>query len=253
MRLDRFLTRRGTHSCKQVATLLASGRICVDGHIESHGPRKINRFSEITLDGEILQNREAIYLMLHKPAGHLSATSDPEHPTVIELIQHPLRHELHLAGRLDRASTGLLLLTNDGKWSRHVTEPDEEISKIYRVTTRDPITPDTAAIFTAGIYFAFEDLTTRPAQLQILAPREALLSIHEGRYHQVKRMFHAVGNQVLSLHREKIGHLPLDPALAPGDSRPLTPAEIALFLPTKKELIRQRPPHAPNGSESTFP
>ena len=166
--------------------------------------------------------------MLHKPAGYLSATTDPRHPTVIELIDLPLREGLHLAGRLDRASTGLLLLTNDGRWSERVTEPVEEISKVYRVTTRDEIGPGTAAIFAAGIYFAYEDLTTRPAVLEIVAEREALLTITEGRYHQVKRMFHAVGNQVLSLHRESVGPLVLDDLLL-GESRRLTDAEVAWF------------------------
>jgi 16S rRNA pseudouridine516 synthase len=229
MRLDRFLIRRGVHSCKETARLLADGRILVDGEIETSGLRKIDRFSRIELDGEVLQAEEAVYLMLYKPAGHLSATTDPEHPTVMELIDHPLKAELHLAGRLDRASTGLLLLTNDGRWSKRVTEPGEEISKVYRITTRDPISASTSAIFEQGIYFAFEDLTTRPAQLEIIAPHEALLSIHEGRYHQVKRMFHAVGNQVLSLHRESIGPLKLDPALAPGQFRVLTRGEIGYF------------------------
>lgn len=200
----------------------------VDGEIENSGLRKIDRFSRIMLDGEVLQEKEAIYLMLHKPAGYLSATTDPLHPTVIELIDHPLRDELHLAGRLDRASTGLLLLTNDGRWSKLVTEPVEEIAKVYRVTTRDVIALETAAIFAAGIYFAYEDLTTRPALLEILGEREALLTIHEGRYHQVKRMFHAVGNQVLALHRESIGLLVLDD-LKPGMSRRLTAEEVALF------------------------
>ena len=228
MRLDRFLTRRGTHACKEVARLLADGLVSVDGAVETSGLRRINRFSRVELGGEILQQQEAIYLMLNKPAGFLSATTDPLHPTVMELIDHPLRAELHLAGRLDRASTGLLLLTNDGRWSKRVTEPEEEISKIYRVTTRDVISPETAAVFAAGIYFAYEDLTTRPAGLEILAAREALLTIHEGRYHQVKRMFHAVGNQVLGLHRESIGRLALGD-LSAGMSRRLTAGEVAYF------------------------
>jgi 16S rRNA pseudouridine516 synthase len=147
----------------------------------------------------------------------------------MELIDHPLRDELHLAGRLDRASTGLLLLTNDGRWSKLVTEPLHEISKVYRVTTRDVISSETAERFAAGIYFAFEDLTTRPAVLEVLGEREALLAIHEGRYHQVKRMFHAVGNQVLSLHRESIGPLVLTDSLLPGEYRSLSAAEIACF------------------------
>ena len=229
MRLDRFLTRHTTHTRNEVKHLLSSNRVTVFGEIEQDSHRKISEFTEVALDGKILQKREAIYLMLHKPEGYLSATHDPQHPTVIDLIDHPHRSELHLAGRLDRASTGLLLLTNDGKWSRKVTEPAEEIFKIYRITTRDPISEETAAIFEQGIYFAFEDLTTRPAQLEILTPHHALLSIHEGRYHQVKRMFHAVGNKVLTLHRESIGPLVLDPDLAPGQSRSLTAQEIAHF------------------------
>lgn len=229
MRLDRFLVRLGTHPCKEVARLLADGRVMVDGTIELSGLRRINRFTRIELDGEGLQDTPAVYLMLHKPAGYLSATTDPQHPTVMELIDHPSRDELHLAGRLDRASTGLLLLTNDGRWSRQVTEPIEEISKVYRVTTREVISPETAAIFSEGIYFAYEDLTTRPAVLEILAPQEALLTIHEGRYHQVKRMFHAVGNQVLSLHRESIGPLVLDETLPSGTFRHLSAEEVAFF------------------------
>ena len=229
MRLDRFLVRRGTHSGKEVARLLVDGRVTLDGEVATSGLKKIDRFTRIELDGEVLQALEAVYMMLHKPAGYLSATTDPQHPTVIELIDHPLRSELHLAGRLDRASTGLLLLTNDGRWSKRVTEPLEEIPKTYRVTTREVISQDTAAHFASGIYFAYEDLTTRPAILEILADHEALLTIHEGRYHQVKRMFHAVGNQVLSLHRERIGPLVLDDSLPAGKFRHLSTQEISWF------------------------
>jgi 16S rRNA pseudouridine516 synthase len=229
MRLDRFLIRRGLHSGREVAGFLADGKVLLDGRVETNGLKKVDRFTRIELDGEVLQALEAVYLMLHKPAGYLSATTDPQLPTVIELIDHPLRSELHLAGRLDRASTGLLLVTNDGRWSKRVTEPMEQISKVYRVTTREVISPDTAARFAAGIYFAYEDLTTRPAVLKILADREALLTIHEGRYHQVKRMFHAVGNQVLSLHRERIGPLVLDDRLPEGEFRALSATEISWF------------------------
>lgn len=229
MRLDRYLIRQGKHSGKEIARILADGRVRVDGGIESSGLTRIDRFSRIELDGEPLQAEQAIYLMLHKPAGYLSATIDPLHPTVIDLIDHPMRGVLHLAGRLDRASTGLLLLTNDGRWSKRVTEPKEEITKVYRVTTRDAILPETAGIFATGIYFAYEDLTTRPAVLEALGEREARLSIHEGRYHQVKRMFHAVGNQVTSLHRERIGPLVLGDDLPPGAFRHLTPEEVAIF------------------------
>lgn len=228
MRLDRYLIRRGIHSSKETAAMLNAGRVRVNGDIQTRGTIEIDRFTRIELDNEILQSREALHFMLHKPAGWLSATTDPLHPTVIDLIDHPLRHELHLAGRLDRATTGLVLLTNDGRWSKRVTEPIREIPKVYRVATRDGISPETAAIFAAGIYFAFENLTTRPAELEILSPREAKLTIHEGRYHQVKRMFHAVGNQVANLHRESVGPLDLD-GLPSGQFRALTPGEVAWF------------------------
>jgi 16S rRNA pseudouridine516 synthase len=228
MRLDRFLTRHGRHSCKEISQRLRDGKVAVNGITETSGLVKIDRFTRIEMDGGILQENEAVYLMLHKPAGYLSATTDPQHPTVMDLIDPPLRKDLHLAGRLDRASTGLVLLTNDGRWSKRVTEPVEKIPKVYQVTTRDGIPHETKTIFAAGIYFAYEDLTTRPAALEILGEREARLTIHEGRYHQVKRMFHAVGNQVLSLHRESIGPLTLD-GLPPGNFRHLAPAEVAYF------------------------
>lgn len=229
MRLDRFLTRRGIHSCHEVAGLLADGLVRVDGQLETSGKRAISRFCHIELGSEILQAEPAVYLMLHKPAGYLSATSDPVHPTVMELISHPLRDGLHLAGRLDRASTGLLLLTNNGRWSKAVTGPEKDVPKVYRVTTRDVIPPETVASFEKGIYFAWEDQTTQAARLDILGEREALLTLHEGRYHQVKRMFHAVGNRVLSLHRERIGSLVLDENLPEGKFRELTSEEIASF------------------------
>jgi 16S rRNA pseudouridine516 synthase len=227
MRLDRYLTRHTGRPHKEVLRLLAARRVAVDGELEQDNRREVDGFTPVALDGETLPFREGLYFMLHKPAGYLSATSDPEHPTVIELIEHPQRAELHLAGRLDRASTGLLLLTNNGRWSKNITEPGRRIPKTYLVDTRDPIGPDTAATFARGIYFAYEDLTTQAAELDILSPRQARLRIHEGRYHQVKRMFHALGNRVTGLHREAIGPLGLDPALAPGEFRPLTAAEIA--------------------------
>lgn len=229
MRLDRFLIRRGIHSTREVSRLLSEKQVIVDHLVETSGLRKIDRFTRIEVNGEILQAQEAVYLMLHKPAGYLSATSDPIHPTVIELIEHPLREQIHLAGRLDRASTGLVLLTNDGRWSKRVTEPRQQVAKVYQVTTLDPISAETAAIFASGVYFAYENLTTRPAELELLGEREARLTLHEGRYHQVKRMFHAVGNRVLSLHREQIGPLTLDASLPPGKARSLRPDEINFF------------------------
>ena len=229
MRLDRFITQHTGRPQKEVARLLADGVVRVEGEVETSNLREVDRFTAVAVGDEALPVEEAVYLMLNKPAGYLSATSDPEHPTVMELIDHPLRESLHLAGRLDRASTGLVLLTNNGCGSKGITEPERGIGKRYLVETAEDITPETVTKFAEGIYFAYEDLTTRPAELEVLDPRRARLTIHEGRYHQVKRMFHAVGHRVVSLHREAIGPLELDPTLEAGGVRSLRAEEIDFF------------------------
>lgn len=228
MKLTRILSNRDGISRKQANALISSGRVMVNNEICRDPARDTDRFASVALDGEIIRpGSSAHYLMLHKPAGYLSATTDDTHTTVLELIPAPLHPGLHLAGRLDRASTGLLILSNDGLWSRRLTEPEIRIPKVYRVTTASPISPDTAERFAEGIWFQFEQLRTSPAQLECLGPREARLTIYEGRYHQVKRMFHAVGNRVTSLHRESMGAICLDPDLAPGAWRALSAEEIA--------------------------
>ena len=165
--------------------------------------------------------------MLHKPPGVVSATEHPEHRTVLDLFDEPDKHELHLAGRLDLNTSGLLLVTNDGQWSRRATSPAGKQAKVYRVETRDLIEPACVEVFARGLYFAYEDLTTLPAVLEILAPRQARLTLFEGRYHQVKRMFGHFRNPVVGLHRVSMGAIQLDPNLAPGQYRALTAQEIA--------------------------
>ena len=224
MKLSRFLYHHTPHGKYEIRRILAAGRVAVDGERETDSQREVGDFTQVTLDSILLRDKTPCYLMLHKPAGYLSATTDTEHPTVMELIDEP--GTLHIAGRLDRASTGLLILTNDGKWSRQLTEPKEGVAKVYLVTTAEPISTETAARFQQGIYFAYEDLTTQPAKLEILAPNKAKVIIHEGRYHQIKRMFHAVGNRITSLHRISVGNIHLDPKLEPGQYRHLTPDEI---------------------------
>lgn len=229
MRLDRFLARHTAHGRREIRPILASGRVMVDGEVEKNTQCEIGDFTQVSLDGSLLRKSSAVYIMLHKPAGYLSATTDPQHPTVIELIESTTI--LHIAGRLDRATTGLLLLTNDGKWSRRITDPatpdKQGVPKVYQVQTAEPITKKTCQQFEQGIYFAYEDLTTQPAELKIITPHQCSLTIYEGRYHQVKRMFHAVGNRVTSLHRISVGDIVLDPALESGQYRSLTAAEIA--------------------------
>lgn len=225
MRLDRFLFHYSDYGRRDIRRILAAGRVQVEGEVEKDTQREIGDFTQVQLDGVLLREDTACYLMLNKPAGYLSATTDPVHTTVMDLIDVP--QTLHIAGRLDRASTGLLILTNDGKWSRRLTEPKENVPKVYLVETAEPITQETHDHFADGIYFAYEDLTTAPAELEVLTDHQARLTIFEGRYHQVKRMFHAVGNKVTSLHRESMGDIRLDANLKPGEYRHLSAIEIA--------------------------
>lgn len=227
MRLDRFICKHTDLGHRAARWAVAAGRVSVAGQRVTDPRLEVDRFVTICLDGRPLQGREAHYLMLHKPAGYLSATSDPQHPTVLELLPAELRAQLHIGGRLDRATTGLLILTNDGLWSRRLTEPDKKIAKVYRVRTAEPIASAAAERFAAGIHLAREDVMTSPAQLEQLDVCEARLTIYEGRHHQVKRMFAQVGNQVIALHRERMGEIVLDSTLAPGAFRPLSAAEIA--------------------------
>jgi len=227
MRLDRFLYHHTDYGRKEIRRLLAAGRVQVEADVEKDTQRDISDFTQVHLDGKLLREDTPCYLMLNKPAGYLSATTDPEHQTVMELIDVP--QTLHIAGRLDRASTGLLVLTNDGKWSRRLTEPKENVPKVYLVETAEPITEETHTHFAQGIYFAYEDLTTAPAELDILTEKQARLTIYEGRYHQIKRMFYAVGNRVTSLHRESMGGIILDPTLPSGQYRHLTEKEMTFY------------------------
>lgn len=228
MKLTRILSSRDGISRKQANALISSGRVTVNHEICRDPARDIDRFASVTLDGELFRpGTRAHYLMLNKPAGYLSATTDDTHTTVMALIPPELHPDLHIAGRLDRASTGLLILSNDGLWSRRLTEPEIRIPKVYRVTTASPVSPDTAEHFAEGIWFEFEQLRTSPAQLELLGPQEARVTIYEGRYHQVKRMFHAVGNRVTSLHRERMGAIHLDSTLPEAAWRPLTAEEVA--------------------------
>ena len=228
MRLDRFLANLPSYNRQQARLLLVQRRVRVDGTAIADPRTEVREFSRIEVDDQVLQaGRPARYLMLHKPAGCVSATQDPQHRTVLDLLPAELRDDLHIAGRLDYNTTGLLILTNDGQWSRRLTQPATKLPKHYLVQTEDEIGGHYIDKFRAGLYFAFEDLTTLPAQLDILGPRHARLAIVEGRYHQVKRMFGHFDNKVVRLHRESMGSIRLDPGLAPGEFRALTAEEIA--------------------------
>ncbi|MBA1188526.1 16S rRNA pseudouridine(516) synthase [Pseudomonas entomophila] len=228
MRLDRFLGNLPCFNRQQVRLLLAQRHVRVNGQVADDPRHDVSVFDRIEVEARVVQVGEpAHYWMLHKPAGCVSATLDPEHRTVIDLLPAGMGHGLHIAGRLDYNTTGLMILTNDGQWSRRLTQPATKLPKVYLVETQDEITDQYAQAFRQGIYFAFEDLTTLPADLTVLGPRLARLSIVEGRYHQVKRMFGHFDNKVIALHRERMGNIVLDEGLAPGQYRALTAAEIA--------------------------
>lgn len=230
MRIDRFLSNLPRFNRQQVRLLLVQRRLRIDGQWISDPKAEVRAFSRVELDDEVLQaGKPARYFMLHKPMGCVSATRDPEHKTVLDLIHEPDPQELHIAGRLDYNTTGLMLITNDGSWSRRLTQPQTKLPKLYYVETEQEIGPEYVETFAQGLYFAFENLTTLPAHLQILGPRSARLSIVEGRYHQVKRMFGHFNNKVVRLHRERMGPLVLDEHLAPGAYRALSADEIRLI------------------------
>ncbi|WP_207262973.1 pseudouridine synthase [Pseudomonas sp. GW101-3H06] len=227
MRVDRFLSNLPRFNRKQVRLLLVEKRVSIDGTVVSDPHAEVREFSRVEVDDEVLQAGKPLrHFMLHKPAGCVSATRDPQHPTVLDLIHEPDKDELHIAGRLDYNTTGLMLITNDGSWSRRLTQPQTKLPKVYYVETEQDIGPEYAIQFTQGLYFAFEDLTTQPAGLELLGPKSARLSIVEGRYHQVKRMFGHFDNKVMRLHRERMGPLVLDSTLKPGEYRPLSDEEI---------------------------
>ncbi len=224
-RLDRLIGRQLGISRDAVRLLLAQKRIKVNGKIVEARDLIVDGFSVITLDDNPVQSQPAVYLMLHKPCGVLSATRDGKHPVVTDLVTHAAVADLHIAGRLDLHASGLLLLTNDGAWSRQLSHPVSGLNKQYEVSLKNPINTDYITAFAEGMYFGYENITTRPAQLEILGERTARVTLQEGRYHQLKRMFGRFRNPVLGIHRTAIGELKLDDSLQAGQYRELDSSE----------------------------
>lgn len=225
-RLDRFISASKGINRKHVRVLLAKGFVRVDGEIARDIDHIVDEFSHITLEGEVLQANAPLYLMLHKPVGVVSATVDDKHKTVIDLLNHSNKQQLHIVGRLDLNTSGLLLLTNDGRWSKRLMSPQHKVAKLYRVSLQNPIDESYIKAFNDGMYFEFEDITTLPAKLEIIDTHTALVTLMEGRYHQIKRMFGRFRNPVVGLHRISVGKIVLDPLLVVGQSRLLTTAEM---------------------------
>ncbi|MDH4040064.1 MAG: pseudouridine synthase [Gammaproteobacteria bacterium] len=230
MRLDRLISNSTALSRSETRLAIRAQRVRVNGITATSASMALGDADSVTLDGQPVAPVRPRYFMLHKPAGCVSATVDAAHPTALDLLRGEPRHtELQIAGRLDMDTTGLLLLTDDGEWNHRLTSPAHRCDKTYRVRLRDPITAGAAARLESGILLRGEKRETRPAVVEVTGRecrREVLLTISEGKYHQVKRMFAATGNLVVGLHREQISGITLDPALAPGEYRPLTPAEV---------------------------
>ncbi|GGB43561.1 pseudouridine synthase [Oceanisphaera marina] len=226
MRLDRFLSESTGLSRSVVKKSLHRGDVTVDGVVVKKSDQQIDG-QEVRLEGRLLATPADRYLLLHKPAGYISATQDEVHPCVLQLLPPELCRGLQCAGRLDVDTTGLLLLTDDGQWSHRLRSPKKACNKVYRVDLAEPLADDVAARFAEGVLLHGEDKATLPAKLEIITPTRVLLTIQEGKYHQVKRMFAAVGNHVTALHRLQVGSIVLDDSLAEGEWRHLSAKEVA--------------------------
>lgn len=229
MRLDKFISNSTGYSRSEVKKLIKLGAVLVNGD-EPSGPQQAVALDDhIEVDGEEIQAPGKRYFMLNKPLGYVCASKDREHPTVLELLDEPRLEKLHIVGRLDIDTTGLVLITDDGQWSHRITSPRHHCAKVYHALCAEDITPDAVDKFARGLMLEGEKERTRPARLELPFSNEGRLTITEGKYHQVKRMFAAIGNRVEELHREAIGALRLDEDLQPGEYRALTEEEVALL------------------------
>ncbi|CEO39001.1 16S rRNA pseudouridine(516) synthase RsuA [Photobacterium kishitanii] len=230
MRLDKFLGTTLGITRREAGKLLRDKMIEVDGEIVRSASFSVGDDNDVEFNGRPLRLQGPRYFMLNKPQGFVCSHVDDFNPTVFVLFDEVSPEKMHVAGRLDSDTTGLTLLTDDGQWSHRITSPRHVCEKVYFVETADPIVAENIAQFEAGVQLNGEEGLTRPAKLEIVGEREGVLTITEGKYHQVKRMFAAVGNRVVGLHRERVGMLELDEDLEPGQYRPLTAEEVASFL-----------------------
>lgn len=227
LRLDKYISNASDYSRSQVKRLIKEALVKVDGDIIINPATAIATTAKVYLDGMPIAMPGPRYFMLNKPSDVVSATKDSEHPTAIDLINEPRTEQLQIAGRLDIDATGLLLITDDGQWNHSITSPRSHCQKTYQVTVAEPLDSALVQKFYEGIWLEGEKRRCLPANLNIMDDRHALLTISEGKYHQVKRMFAALNNLVTTLHRVQIGNIILDENLEPGQYRPLTQHEIA--------------------------
>ena len=227
MRIDKFICKSTQLTRDEASTFLQAQKVCVDGKVFTNGATQVHEGQEVTLDGEVLTPRPSRYIMVHKPSDTLCSNIDEAYPSLFHIVGVEKAFDLHVAGRLDADTTGLVLVTDDGRWSHNIIMPHNVCEKTYRVTLRDPINEGVAQQFMQGVLLRGQKELTLPAKLEIISEREVLLTITQGKFHQVKRMFRAVGNRVHALHRESIGDIQLD--IDVGQWRHLTTDEIKLF------------------------
>lgn len=237
MRLDKFICKSTELTRSEAKKLLKSGEVKVNGEVAKNPAMQVHENNTVDIDGQVLSARGSRYFMLHKVADTICSNVDEGYPSVLHFLEVDKAFDLHIAGRLDADTTGLVLITDDGRWSHNVISPKKDCQKIYRVWLRNPISIEESVElieqFSQGIQLQGESSLTKPAILTLVTDtevdNEVLLTITEGKYHQVKRMFAAVGNRVVGLHREEIGTVKLGD-LAPGEWRTLTEDEVMLFL-----------------------
>ena len=237
MRLDRFVSQAAGLSRSQARNLIRRGRVSVDGRPTRDPASKVDGAARVECTDTVLSLPQPQYLMMNKPCGLLCATSDDEQATVMTLLPRALATRLHPVGRLDKETSGLLLLTDDGAWSHRVTSPRHHCAKTYLAELAEPLVAEAEQRLLQGLVLHNEQKPTQPAKLQRLGACRARITITEGRYHQVRRMFAALGNRVVALHRERIGGLVLDGGLEAGHWRALSAGERTAVLSPGDRLV----------------
>ncbi|UJF20858.1 pseudouridine synthase [Shewanella sp. OMA3-2] len=227
MRLDKFVLKSTLCTKSEVTEQISLGHIRVNGAVNTDITSQVHEDNVIQLNGQTLVTRPFRYMLMHKQADTLCSNVDGHYPSLLNNIDINHKDELHIVGRLDADTTGLVLITDDGRWSYNITRPECVCTKVYRVQLAKPINIDAVALFKQGILLQGESKPTLPAELIIMSAKEVLLSLTEGRYHQVKRMFFAIGNRVNALHRQQIGNVSLD--IVAGEWRDLTADEVSSF------------------------
>lgn len=236
LRIDRMLASQGIASRSKIKELISGGFVSVNGKIVTNPAVKVDIDNDkVIVNGMQVKYRKYIYIMMNKPAGVISASNDPRQKTVIDLLPDGLKRPgLFPAGRLDRDTEGFLLITDDGKFAHDILSPKKHVDKEYTAVIDSPLSPYEIEQFESGLVID-GNFTCLPAKVKMLESgvssggAKAIVTIHEGKFHQIKRMFKALGHEVLYLKRNSIGGVCLDLSLKPGESRELTEEEINLL------------------------